>query len=142
MLTIPFSHTYKKMGLVTPGCKHWLLNYCIKWELSDDFINYDTAYYPKGLRIERAIKYFKLGPAPYLILFIKSQVNPWDYHYWTTVRCPWKRTRIGCETCRLNDGYYCGDVTPEQEFRCWIPRIPKKYRQARGKEIRIEIKEK
>ena len=122
MLEIRFSHTgYAKMppGGVRPFDQTILLNYCVVHELSQEFKEFDTKYYPPGKEYEKHAKFFPLAEGPYLILFLKTILHPpnklladW---YWTTVRRPW---------CRL----------PADERG---KTIPKKYREARGKFVRI-----
>ena len=143
MLTIKFSHHYPKMppGGFKPGDKTSLADYLIVDDQQDhkhlphvnafldkqfqkpwEFLDYDTRYYPAGVaQIAKYAHFFKLPKrGPFLILFFKTNIGSelLGPHYWTTIRCPWRRMQKGPG---------------------WAPSLPKKYRPHLGKEVRIVI---
>ena len=133
MLTIPFSHYYKKMpiGVNKRGAKTILKGYTVVDELSPEFIEYDTAIAAGG-------DYRLPAKGPYLILFLETIMPVTGYSYrWTTVRLPWRRQAKRCPQCLK---YPCGVEVFGVCFG-WRPIIPAKYRQARGKEVKIVIEE-
>ncbi len=140
MLTIPFSHVYKKMPLNIdkPWAKTVLLGYRVANTLSPAFLQYDTTIIGGGN--------FKLpAKGPYLVLSLKTTFYGIEglelgRKCWTTVRCPWRRLKKACFNCgheKCPGGHWQDKFTP----CCWNPIIPAKYREARGKEVRIVIEE-
>jgi hypothetical protein len=127
MLTIPFSHRFYAKWLDFGGIPleppTRLLGYTTRPQLSDDFREYDTKFWRGGYGIHARAEFFKLGPGPYLILFLAthtgntlvsdSRYAPGWLH-WTTAREPaeWRD-----EGSVLN--------------------APERYRQARGQLVRI-----
>lgn len=124
MLELKFSHLkYAKVldigGLPLRPCEHtYLLDCCVMNELDEDFIEYDTKWYPLGNCLEKCAQHTELGPGPYLVLFLKTVTEGYEKwggmpHYWTTIR-----TLSHCEW--------------------WMPlQLPQKYCNAIGKKVRI-----
>ena len=134
LLSIPFSHYYKKMplGVNKAGAKTILKSYTVVNKLSPEFIEYDTAIAAGG-------DYRLPAKGPYLILFLETIMPVTEYSYrWTTVRLPWRRQAKDCGTCANRGG--C-PVVPVWCSGGWQPIIPAKYRLARGKEVKIVIEE-
>lgn len=150
MLTIPFSHVYKKMPEGVGDYRMWpqktvMLGCRVVNRLSGAFIKYDTSIRGGG-------NFELYAKGPYLVIYLKTifydhQGTEVCRQCWTTVRCPWRRQARVCATCsrKPQEGSAncpsCGSVWGSPLFSGWQPIIPNKYREARGKEVRIVIEE-
>lgn len=141
MLTIPFSHVYKKMPEGVGDYRMWpqktvMFGCRVANRLSGAFIKYDTSIRGGG-------NFELYAKGPYLVIYLKTifydhQGTEVYRKCWTTVRCPWRRLKKACFNCgheKCPGGHWQDKFTP----CCWNPIIPAKYRRAEGKEVRIVI---